>query len=471
MFEGMSEPESAQTVMTTSAEHFLQMLPADVTEQQLAAVLVGLANAKGGTILIGRDGAPDVPAIERKLTQACLSCEPPLHIPPTRRVEFEGRQALSVSVPAELADVYSLNGRYWVRQGGRNRPLSGKPLQQLILERGLKGTASGAFESLPAPNATLNDLNWEQVRHYLATAQRGGGIEADRLSPDELAQFLMRLGGLVYKDGTPQPTYAGLLVFGLAPQQFLPSSEMVLVRYAGTQMSEEFLRENVRGPLPEQIRKAELFLLSNMRRGSRLVGWKREDEIEYPPEAVREAVVNAVAHRDYGIQGEGIRIIMFADRLEVYSPGRLPGHVTLENIVEERFSRNPVLVQLLVDLGFIESLGYGIDRMIALMESASLPRPVFQEMANGFKVTLYGQGENLVSDGADPSRWVHLNLNERQIRALSYLTENDRITNRVYQELCPDVSPETIRRDLVELVSRGLLLRIGDKKATYYIFK
>ena len=467
----MNEPESAQEAMTTSAEQFMQMLPADVTEQQLAAVLVGLANAKGGAILIGRDGVPDVSDIERKLTQACLSCEPPLHIPPTHRVEFEGRLAFSVSVPAELADVYSVNGRYWIRQGGRNRPLSGKPLQQLILERGLRGTASGAFESLPAPNARLSDLNWEQVRHYLTIAQSGSGAEADRLSPDELVQFLTRLGGLVHQDGFLRPTYAGLLVFGLAPQQFLPSSEMALVRYADTQMSEEFIRENVRGPLSEQIRKAELFLVSNMRRGSRLVGWKREDQIEYPLEAVREAVVNAVAHRDYGIQGEGIRIIMFADRLEVYSPGRLPGHVTLENIVEERFSRNPVLVQLLVDLGFIESLGYGIDRMIALMESASLPRPVFQEMANGFKVTLYGQGEHLVSDGADPSRWVHLNLNERQIRALSYLTENDRITNRAYQELCPDVSPETIRRDLVELVSRGLLLRIGDKKATYYIFK
>jgi ATP-dependent DNA helicase RecG len=162
---------------------------------------------------------------------------------------------------------------------------------------------------------------------------------------------------------------------------------------------------------------------------------------------------------------------MFADRLEVYSPGRLPGHVTLENIVEERFSRNPLIVQMLVDLGFIESLGYGIDRMIQQMEDAGLPRPVFEETVNGFKVTLRGQGESLISEGAHPSRWAHLNLNERQQAALVYLTEHDRITNRAYQELCPDVSPETIRRDLVELVSRGLLLKIGDKKATYYIFK
>ena len=471
----MNEPESTQGTAAATDDTYAQALPADVTDLHLAAVLAGLANAKGGIILIGKDGAkhgaPDLSVLERKLAQACLICEPPLHLPAVRHVEFQGSQAISASVPAELPDVYSVNGRYWIWQGGRNRSLTGKPLQLLILERSLRGTAPGAFELQPVPGATLNDLNWEQVRSYARIAQGMGIGEGDSVSSDELVPFLTRLGGLAYKDGVHQPTYAGILVFGLAAQQFLPSSEIVLVRYAGTQMSEEFIRENVRGPLPEQIRRAELFLSSNMRRGSRLVGWKREDQTEYPLEAVREAVVNAVAHRDYSVQGEGIRIIMFADRLEVYSPGRLPGHVTLDNIVEERFSRNPVLVQLLVGLGFIESLGYGIDRMIALMEGASLPRPFFQEMANGFKVTLYGQGDQLVSDGADPSRWVHLNLNERQLRALSYLTESDRITNRSYQELCPDVSPETIRRDLAELVSRGLLLRIGDKKATYYIFK
>ncbi len=111
------------------------------------------------------------------------------------------------------------------------------------------------------------------------------------------------------------------------------------------------------------------------------------------------------------------------------------------------------------------------DFPVLLMEDAGLPRPVFEETANGFRVTLRGQGEGLVSDGADPSCWAHLNLNERQQKTLAYLTENDRITNRVYQELCPNVSPETIRRDLVELVKRGLLLKISDKRATHYIFK
>ncbi|MFQ5341505.1 MAG: ATP-binding protein, partial [Anaerolineae bacterium] len=158
--------------------------------------------------------------------------------------------------------------------------------------------------------------------------------------------------------------------------------------------------------------------------------------------------------------------------IEVYSPGRLPGPVTVHNIVEERFSRNETIVQVLADLGFIERLGYGIDRMIRLMQQEDLPAPIFEETANGFRVTLYGHGQRLITgDVVDGRRWAHLHLNPRQEKALEYLTERGRITNSEYQELAPDVSAETIRRDLADLVERGLLLRIGRKRATYYIFK
>jgi ATP-dependent DNA helicase RecG len=203
----------------------------------------------------------------------------------------------------------------------------------------------------------------------------------------------------------------------------------------------------------------------------RLVGLERVEESEYPPAAVREAIVNAVAHRDYQIRGDEIRVLLFADRIEFYSPGRLPGHVTVENLVHERYSRNEILVQVLSDMGFIERLGYGIDRMIGLMSEAGLPAPRFQETAAGFQVTLVGQGPALVSQEADTFHWRHLGLNERQELALGYLVEAGRITNREYQELCPDVSPETIRRDLADLVSKNLLLKIGEKRATYYILK
>jgi ATP-dependent DNA helicase RecG len=122
-------------------------------------------------------------------------------------------------------------------------------------------------------------------------------------------------------------------------------------------------------------------------------------------------------------------------------------------------------------MGFIERLGYGIDRMIRLMSEAGLPPPRFEETAAGFQVTLFGHGTALISEDADARRWSYLHLNERQEKALVYLANEGRITNREFQELCPEVSAETIRRDLADLVRKNLLLKIGEKRATYYIFK
>jgi ATP-dependent DNA helicase RecG len=194
--------------------------------------------------------------------------------------------------------------------------------------------------------------------------------------------------------------------------------------------------------------------------------------VQFPQAAVREALVNAVAHRDYSVRGEGIRLALFADRLEVYSPGRLPGHVTLENIVQERFSRNETLVQVLADMGLIERLGYGIDRMLRQMAEAGLPPPSFRETAAGFLVVLQGQGyDEAAASGIDTRELARQGLNERQIAAIVYLTEQRRISNGDLQELHPSVSAETIRRDLADLVERGLLLKVGEKRATYYILR
>jgi len=208
-----------------------------------------------------------------------------------------------------------------------------------------------------------------------------------------------------------------------------------------------------------------------MRRGMRLSGLTRQETTEYPLSVVREAIVNAAAHRDYAIRGDSIRVLMFSDRLEVYSPGRLPGHVTLDNLLHERFSRNEIIVQALSDLGFVERLGYGIDRMVAVMAEAGLPAPVFEETVAGFRVTLRGRGDDLVSAEPAAQRWANYRVNPRQERALAYLAEHGSITNREFRDLCPDLSDETIRRELAGLVDQGLIMKVGERKATYYILK
>lgn len=432
---------------------------------KLAEILVAMANADGGRLIIGVDpkdsrigGLKDP---ERTLDlglQAALLCDPPLIIPMPEIINLDGNNLLLVTIPPGLPHVYSIKSKYLIRDGPRNKALPPRRLRRLMMERGEEN-----YESQVARDATVEELDMEKVERYLSLLQTPPGLSSK--------EALWKRGCLAKRGKRYDPTNAGLLLFGKDPYPFFRNCEMIMVRYAGREMGDEYVREDIRDTLPEQIRRAEAFLVANMRRGARLKSWEREERTEYPIDAVREAIVNAVAHRDYSIRGQEIRVLFFSDRIEFHSPGRLPGHVTVDNIVDERFSRNEVIVQVLADMGFIEKLGYGIDRMIRLMREHDLPPPVFRETADGFRVTLYGHGESLLSDGVDVGRWAHLKLNERQEQALAYLLDHQRITNREYRELCPDMSEETIRRDLADLVQKDILLKIGDKRGTFYIFK
>jgi ATP-dependent DNA helicase RecG len=440
-------------------------LAATANRRAIAETLAALANANGGLALLGVTGKgvpqkqADATELREAVIEATLLTDPPLILPAPQVASSSRGNVVVVQVPPGLPHLYSCHGAYLTRSAAQNRPLTTPELRRLLLERGEAG-----FESLPVEGATMNDLDPAQIDRYL---------DRIALSPDEEpVQALLARGGVTTNgDGQLTPTVAGMLLFGRHPQRFLRSAEIICVRYVGGGMGDEFVRQDISGPLPEQLRQAEAFVASNLRRGMKINGLAREETTEYPLAVVREAIVNAVAHRDYSVRGEGIRLLMFQDRMEVYSPGRLPGHVTLANLKDERFSRNEAIVAVLSDLGYIERLGYGIDRMFAAMQEASLPAPVFEETTAGFKVTLYSAGDALVSPRPEEQRWAHQYLNERQERALAYVQTHGRITNSEFQELAPDVSAETIRRDLADLVEKTILIRIGSKKATYYILK
>lgn len=459
----------------------LAFVRAKFRTDELAQSLVALANAQGGTVIVGAtarkvEGLSDVAQAREAVLEAAMACTPPLVLPLPALAQHGSAALLLLTVPAGLANVYSLHGKYLRRVGPRDEPIPPDALRKLLLERG-----ETSWERLCPADATVEDLDPQKIGTYVQRI--GSAAEGDPLA------FLLRRGCLVrvpasaaWTDapltGAPpatnlRPTNAGLLLFGREVERFFPQCEVTLVRYTGREMSDEFLRTDLRDTLVETVRRAEIWLQEHMRKGSRMTGFERQDWTQFPLGAVREVLVNAVAHRDYSVRGEGIRLALFSDRLECYSPGRLPGHVTVQNIVEERFSRNETLVQVLADFGLIERLGYGIDRVLRQMAEAGLPPPEFRETAAGFLVTLHGQTgeESVQTPGVDTNEWRRLGLNERQIAALVFLTEHRRLTNRDLQDMTPDVSPETIRRDLADLVERRLLLKVGEKRGTYYILK
>lgn len=424
------------------------MVPDEADLLTLAETLAALANGRGGTLVIPtRQPALDLD----RVLQAALRCTPPLIIPIPTVQKVNGKLAVMVMVPPGLPHVYSVEGRYLIREDDINQPLIPSRLRGLLMARG-----ELSFEDEPVPGATELDLNGAAIDAYAA-----------RLGAGNPRELLIQRGCLRRDQGQWRPTYAGLLLFGLDPLRFVRGAFITAVRFAGVEMGDVFTRTEITGALPDQIRQAEAFLIDQLRKDVQLTGaMERRERYEIPLEAAREAVVNAVAHRDYSIQGDGIRLYLFADRLDAISPGKLPGPVTLENMVNERFSRNSIIVQVLSDLGFIERLGYGIDRILTLMHENDLPTPEFQETPGGFRITLHNQGNPGSESGES---YIGITLNPRQQFALDFLARQGNITNRQYQELCPDVHTETLRRDLADLVAKNVIERLGEKRGSYYV--
>jgi ATP-dependent DNA helicase RecG len=462
----------------------LHWFPADVTAARLATVLAGMANTQGGMALVGIaprsgqiQGVRNVGEVLYCVFQAALLVDPPLVLPLPQVHTVDDLHVISIMVPAGLPHVYSLEGRYLGREGSQTSPLPARRLRQLLLERGVV-----QFESQVSPLATLDDLDAQKVDDYIQALNLPPITNGTLPARDEI---LLRRGCLrqdvspVGMDGirpppSLHPTYAALLLFGKYPQQWLPNATILAARFSGVTLADRYIKQEISGTLPDQLRQAEVFARENVRSVVRLVGLTHQESSEYPLEALRELLVNAVAHRDYNVQGDNIHLYIFADRIEIHSPGGLPGPVTLQNLLEARFSRNAVIMQVLSDLGFVERLGYGLNRVMNVMRQNALRPPRFEDVANSFRVTLYGDPElrpDAVAALPDLQAYADLELNPRQQMALAFLIKHRRITNRDYQDLCPDVHSETLRRDLSDLVERGLLIKVGDKRATYYILK
>lgn len=448
--------------MTSKPGPTLAFLPrADA--QRLAECLVAFANAGGGLVVLGPDEAGNLvdrpwdQEAEDVLRQAVLLCRPPVMVQ-WERVQWGHEQLIGIRTPRS-PQLHSLSdGRVLVRHGADNRLVTGPELATLAGSH-----QEGEYEAEVVPGAQATDFDPLIVNEYLTKREARGAAKVE-----SLPTFLFEIGAT---DRQGQPTLGGLLLFGRNPQAFAPQSGVVFVHFHSNEPRGEDgaagygRREELTGPLPRIVERAWNLVYAEMHRGATIPGLERQEQVEYPRFAVREAIINAVCHRDYRIKGRRIEIRMYSDRLEVISPGGLPGFVTVDNLVDEHFSRNPRLVNGLYYWGYIEELGLGIDRMIEEMVQQGHPPPQFRDTGYSFTVTLF----NAVKEGPLP-RWTQ-NMNERQTQALDYVRRQGSITNGEYQQLCQGISPETLRRDLADLVTRGLLLKIGSKKGTYYILK
>jgi ATP-dependent DNA helicase RecG len=205
-----------------------------------------------------------------------------------------------------------------------------------------------------------------------------------------------------------------------------------------------------------------------MRRDAVVRGLVREEVPEYPTIAIREALLNALGHRDYALSGSSVQVRLFADGIEIESPGTLPAWVTIDNLIDAQYSRNPRIMDAFHVLRLVEEAGTGIDKILAAMEDALLEPPEFKENDQSFVVRFRGRSVFAAEDRLWISEFTELDLSGHEKVALVFAHRHGAIRNADLRDL-RHLDAQASRGVLQDLVSRGLLEATGERRGTRYV--
>jgi len=354
----------------------------------LAAEIVAFANTEGGNLIIGVSddgeiiGVTDLDREMQRIDNICANnCEPTIYST-IEKLIIDDKKILIVKIPKGPQRPYRTNrGVHYIRTASGKRIASPGELS-LIYQ------ASGTlyYDELPVPNTSIVDIDLEYLEEFLKRSL-GGGIEDFGLKIDDLLRNMKIL--TPYENGLAT-TIGGLIFFGKHPEYRLPYCKVTVVRFPGDDISEAFEKKDIEGKLVDQIERTERVLKDYLRSETKIEGFKKEEpRFEIPIEALREAVVNAIAHRNYQLSSQ-IRIFIFDNRIEIKSPGKLPNTVTIENIkLGFSLHRNPLIVSLLTKEHRMTELGTGIPRMIRLLKEHTGREPDFEQRDHEFMVRIW----------------------------------------------------------------------------------
>ena len=366
--------------------------------EDFAGELVAFANAEGGAVFLGIGDSGAVLGIPPErldtaehwlLNVATHNCDPPSRpvvrkalLPSDRGVDD---RILLMVVPRGLFVHRTSGGRCYTRVGSTKRGPDPPELGRLFQQRGREYV----FDEQPVPAAAVDDLNRNRLEAYFGRSPAIPWLD------------LLRNTRVTFRDedGVDRPTVAGLLVFATEPTDFLASGSIEAACYRGTHLSSDELvhAERLAGPVADQIDAGIAFVARFMQASPKKEPVK-SGEPPYDLDVVDEAIVNAVAHRDYAIAGSKIRLFVFADRLELYSPGRLPNTLTLDDMPYRTFTRNQLLVSFLLSVRskrtgqvFLESRGEGVRKILEDGEAHSGRRPVYELFGDELRLTIWAK--------------------------------------------------------------------------------
>lgn len=319
--------------------------------------------------------------------------------------------------------------------------------------------------------ANYDSIDEKEVIDFLNKRALKLNVSPVKISPKKFLRDSLKV--LKEYKGVFKPTNAALLFFGKTPSEFLPQNEIKVARFKGLTRSEIIDSQSLKGPIYNIIENVEIFLKRNTRVAKKIVDFERIDIPEYPYAALREAVINAIAHRDYTHCGAPVMFAIFDDRIEIKSPGGLLSGLNINDLEGHHVTRNIKICDIFHKTKDMEELGTGITRMNDAMKNHGLPVPEFSEEGDSFVVKFYGPGENildLVSKIPDERKTDlrGLGLNQKQIEALKLMVNEGKIfTNPLYQDTF-NVSKATAARHLKALVTKDQAIVTGKGKNTIY---
>lgn len=444
-----------------------KLRPAREVAQDVAETLTAMANADGGTLALGIEDDGTLTGLNFPPDRLDVILQAPQQLvsPPLKahhhQADVDGVPILVFEVDWS-PEVHQLSdGRYVLRIGDRNMPFPASDIAAMK-----EGKRRRATESRFIPEASLGDLDpalFDELRKKTGLSLSNEALLLHyRLAETRNGKMILSL--------------AALLLFAKDPIRWHPVCYVDFVKWEGAERRfgadlNVVKRSRIEAPLPQLIEQTFHTIRPHIRERQRLVDLFFEERFEYPTFAWQEAIINAVAHRDYALEGTPIEVWIFDDRMEVRSPGQLVEPVTIERLARrERIhaSRNPRIVRVLTDWGYMREMGEGVPRMFEAMEREGLKPPEFRmEAGSIFTVILY----NTPVYSPETIRWLRqyepYDLSPNQKRLLAYAhAHGGRFTNRSYQKLV-GVDLYTASRDIKDLIRKGIV-RLTKKGGRIY---
>ncbi len=432
-------------------------------DQEAIETAAAFANTHGGIIFIGVSDNGEIRGITigketlRNWSNRIAQATEPRVVLEIESVDIGGKSILLIHISESSLKPVSVKGVCYKRVGNSNRVMSPQEIAQMHLN------ATGqSWDQLVVTRAGIDDIDEKKVEWYLTRRETIRNVAKPQ--DMRLTALLKNIDGLSDEE---TPTYAGILFFGKYPQRFFRNAQLRVVRFKGISVTHPVInRLDCSGALWEMVDAAEEFIRKNIRLLSlrTSMSFQRDDKFEYPLKALREAIINALIHRNYQKSAD-VRVFIFDNRVEIINPGTFPEGVNPDEPVHEPV--NPTLSQLMYDVGFIERYGAGIRMMKRLSAEwgNTEPRYAFHPL----------QTTIIFDSPIQETTYIEIDdiseqLNERQRNAFFYVQRHGQITTKKYVEI-NHVSRQTAYAELTDLTNKGLLTVVGKGRGTKYVRK